>query len=136
VSVMNALVQSLVWATLAGFLYVLWINKHETSPMRVFEQTRHLRRVTTTLQTLWIVIGLGLILSVFLLSLPPLARAAGTATPPCATSTSSHATASPYAYRSLYALCSPTTAAPFETYPARQDSGKGSVVPHPAQSAS
>ncbi len=123
VSVMNGFVQTLVWATMIGFVYLLWLNKQTTSPLRVFEQTRHLKRVLNSLQNIWIVVVLSVIVSAFLVSLPPLAQVASRATPLCAVSTPLQTTVQSYAYRSFSAVCTTSEPTPSRAYPASEDSG-------------
>lgn len=125
---MNAFVQTLVWTTMAGFLYILWLDKQVTSPIHAFERSRHLRRVLNSLQTLWVIVSLSVIFSVLLVSLPPLAQAARPVAPLCSPATSLQATSLPYAYASISAVCRTIEPVPTETYPATQDSGNGPLV--------
>lgn len=129
---MNALVQTLVWTTLAGFLYILWLNKQTTSPIHAFEQARHLRRVLSSLQTLWIVVGLSSMASVLLVSLPALPQAASAVTLRCPPTTSPEAVPLPYAYNSASALCKRTGTIPSSGYPVLQNS-KATLAPQVSQ---
>lgn len=129
---MNALVQTLVWTTIAGFLYILWLNKQTTSPIHAFERARHLRRVLSSLQTLWIVVGLSSMASLLLVSLPTLDQAAGAVTLQCPPTTSPEAVPLPYAYNSAAALCKRTGTIPSSGYPESQNS-KAALAPQVSQ---
>ena len=122
---MTALAQTLVWVTMIAFLYIVWSNQQRTSPLRIFPQSRHLRYVLNSLQTLWVVIGLSAVVSLGLLSLPSLVQAASAAMPSCVDSNSSQAPATAYGYRRPSAgICGTGKSNPSDTYPAKQDDVK------------
>jgi len=81
-SAMNTVVQALVWTTLAGLLYAVWLNgRTGTSPYsfsQYWGQTVHLLRM------LWLILAVGLILSLIIFGLPKGSEAAAVSTPsPC-----------------------------------------------------
>lgn len=82
---MIAFVQAFVWITILGFCYVIWKNQQATSPLAAFEHVRDLRRVLQHLNTLWVIVGMSLILFTLLTVLPPLLHSADNVTTQCMT---------------------------------------------------
>jgi hypothetical protein len=84
-SVMTAFVQAFVWATIVGFLYISWVNNQVDSPITVFERSRKVTQVLQPLQSLWIAIGLCLIIALVLPALFPLLQIENNVSTSCIT---------------------------------------------------
>jgi len=72
VSVMNALVQTFVWMTIARCLYLVWLYRQSTSPIHVFELSRQRWRVLELLQSARTATSIVLLITTFVLALPML----------------------------------------------------------------
>ena len=83
VTVMSALVQGFVWATLVGFLYVIWLNNRSVSSFPTFDWSHHIRLILKPLDILWIAAGVSLIAMFLVTILPPLAQRASRAVANC-----------------------------------------------------
>lgn len=71
-SVIIVVVHAVVWTTLGGGLYLLWMNGHETSPLATFARTYNTSRIVGALQDLWMIIGIAVIILILLSMLVPL----------------------------------------------------------------
>ncbi len=66
---MNAITQALVWTTVAGLMYAVWLNKRESNGSINFGLPFQVRGVTNLLHTMWVVFALGMIVSLIILTL-------------------------------------------------------------------
>lgn len=110
-NVMTAFVQAFVWATLVAFLYITWANSQVDSPMPVFERSHNLTQVLRPLQSMWIIIGLCLIIAILLPIVPPLLQAESHVPTSCIT-VSPQVLASIQADYSTAMICAPSQFAP------------------------
>ncbi len=85
----NAIVQALVWTTLAGLMYATWLHSRATARGESFDLSHHWQPVLHQLQAMWALLALGLIISILVFSIPTLFDNARSAPSTCAPSTSS-----------------------------------------------
>jgi hypothetical protein len=88
---LNIVVQSLVWTTLAGLMYAVWLHSRESNGRYSFGLSIPVKNVTNLLQTLWMLLAIGLVITLILFSLPSRAQSA-----PAAAGNVSGSVASPY----------------------------------------
>ena len=66
---LNAVIQALVWTTLAGMMYAIWLNKRESSGRINFGLPVQVTSVTSLLQTMWMLMALALTISLLILTI-------------------------------------------------------------------
>ncbi len=82
----NVVVQALVWTTLAGMMYAVWLHARAAANGEPFDLSHHWQPILRLLQALWVFLAIGLIISILLTSLPDLYQAAASAPATCAPS--------------------------------------------------
>jgi beta-lactamase regulating signal transducer with metallopeptidase domain len=128
-SVMTAFVQAFVWATIVGFLYISWVNNQVDSPIAVFERSYNVTRILQPLQSLWIVIGLCLIIALVLPALFPLLQTENNVSTSCITAPP-QVLASIQADYSTAMVCPPSSSAPAHSDGTLHIANGGKTAPH------
>ncbi len=82
----NVVVQALVWTTLAGMMYAVWLHIRADANGEPFDLSHHWQPVLRLLQALWVFLAIGLIISIFIAAIPGLFETAASASPTCAPS--------------------------------------------------
>ncbi len=80
---MNAAVQALVWTTLAGLLYAVWLHSLDTGQGPASSLSHQWRYVVRLLQTMWTLFAISVILILLLFTFPRLFDFARSAPPTC-----------------------------------------------------
>ncbi len=76
--VTNTIVQALVWTTLAGLLYAVWLRSETTAKYKI-DLSFYWQQVVEVLQWLWVLLAIGLVISMVIFAWP---RPTSAATPP------------------------------------------------------
>ncbi len=66
---LNAIIQALVWTTLAGLMYAVWLNQRESNGRISFDLPLQVRSVTNLLHTMWVLLALGLMITLLILNM-------------------------------------------------------------------
>lgn len=107
----NTIVQALVWTTAAGLLYAIWLRSQTTSRYKV-DISFYWQQVVQVLQWLWVIMAIGLLISmlVFAWPKPTSAAAARPISTDCAASIAGSPYASPFlgVSPSSSGLCNPS----------------------------
>ncbi len=82
-SAMNTVVQALVWTTLAGLLYAVWLTGRTAGSPYSFSQ--YWDQTVNLLRSLWMILAIGLIISLLVFALPKASQAAVNTPSPCVT---------------------------------------------------
>ncbi len=83
----NTIVQALVWTTLAGLLYAVWLRTETTSKYKI-DLSFYWQQVVEVLSWMWVLLAIGLVISLLVFAWPrPTSAAAPSSTTQCATST-------------------------------------------------
>ncbi len=64
----NTVVQALVWTTLAGLMYAVWLHSRESNGRYNFGLSIQVKSIANLLQTMWMLLALSLIISLLLFS--------------------------------------------------------------------
>ncbi len=116
----NIVIQALVWTTLAGLMYAVWLHMREPMGKYNLGLSFEVRNVTHLLQTLWMLLAISLIISLIVLTLPARVQSARTVDTPCSP-TSAVIPDSTNADQSLNPACNPSVPDAAKVVP---DSGK------------
>ncbi len=107
---MNVVVQALVWITLAGLLYMVWLYSQTTSGIDRLILSSYTQRVMQLLRTLWVLMAIGLIISLIVFAYPRSSQAR-LPVPNCATGASTSYTLTGFG-QAANGVCSDNSAGP------------------------
>lgn len=71
----NTIVQALVWTTLAGLLYAVWLRTETTAKYKI-DLSFYWQQVVEVLQWLWVLLAIGLVISMVIFAWPRTTSAA------------------------------------------------------------
>ncbi len=103
----NTIVQALVWTTLAGLLYAVWLHNRSSAEGLDFGLSQQVKSVTNLLRTFWMLLAISVLVSLILFSLPNLLQNVSAAEANC----TSGASSGPYPIGTTYYgvhLCVPS----------------------------
>ncbi len=60
------LLQALLWTTIGALLYIAWLQRQATSPLQSFTLSEYLTGILDSINVLWIIIGVSLIITFFI----------------------------------------------------------------------
>ncbi len=79
----NIVVQALVWTTLAGLMYAVWLHSRQSMGKYNLGLSIQVKSVTNLLQTLWMLLALSLIISLLVFSFQSRVQSARAADTSC-----------------------------------------------------
>ncbi len=100
----NTVVQALVWTTLAGLMYAVWLHSREANGKYNLGLSIQVKSVTNLLQTLWMLLAISLIISLLLFSFQSRVQSANAADTNCVPAASA-GVYSPNGDQSLNTVC-------------------------------
>ncbi len=65
----NTIVQALVWTTLAGLLYAVWLRTETTSKYKI-DLSFYWQQVVEVLSWMWVLLAIGLVISMLIFAWP------------------------------------------------------------------
>ncbi len=90
----NEIVQALVWTTLAGLLYAVWLRSETTSRYKL-DLSFYWQQVVEILSWLWVLLAIGLVISLLIFAWPRPSPAASIPGNQCISALASHSVAYP-----------------------------------------
>ncbi len=82
----NTIVQALVWTTLAGLLFAVWLRTETTSKYKI-DLSFYWQQVVEVLSWMWVLLAIGLVISMLVFAWPrPTSAAPPSSATQCATS--------------------------------------------------
>ncbi len=88
---MNTVIQALIWTTMAGLLYAVWLRSQTASSRYKFVLSFYWQQVVQVLQWMWMLLAIGLIISLLVFAWPKSSQAAASPAPNCIAATSATA---------------------------------------------